>query len=223
MKSCFRSSIARSHRAAKARVHRLACHRLTLGLRFTVPAAIPTIRVGQRSLPTRTRDPASPTRRSWTPTTTAWLTRIGFSLKSSTAARRLSVPATVTYFSDHGEDLYALDGMSGHGAAVYSKHQFDIPAFVWMNAAYRAGSCGQGASARTKRRQGDSQPQRLLFGSRSHGHPLAGAEARRIFCFGGFRPGRGHAAARRRRRHLSRSIATGIRGLAHLKKARIVA
>ena len=53
------------------------------------------------------------------------------------AARGLSVPATVTYFSDHGEDLYALDGMSGHGAAVYSKHQFDIPAFVWVNAAYR--------------------------------------------------------------------------------------
>jgi glucan phosphoethanolaminetransferase (alkaline phosphatase superfamily) len=53
------------------------------------------------------------------------------------AARSLAVPATVTYFSDHGEDLYALDGMSGHGAAVYSKHQFDIPAFVWMNAAFR--------------------------------------------------------------------------------------
>jgi hypothetical protein len=53
------------------------------------------------------------------------------------SARRLSVPATVTYFSDHGEDIYALDGMSGHGAAVYSKHQFDIPAFVWVNAAYR--------------------------------------------------------------------------------------
>jgi glucan phosphoethanolaminetransferase (alkaline phosphatase superfamily) len=53
------------------------------------------------------------------------------------SARSLPVPATVTYFSDHGEDLYALDGMSGHGAAVYSKHQFDIPAFVWVNAAYR--------------------------------------------------------------------------------------
>jgi glucan phosphoethanolaminetransferase (alkaline phosphatase superfamily) len=52
-------------------------------------------------------------------------------------ARKLSVPATLTYLSDHGEDLYALDGMSGHGAAVYSKHQFDIPAFVWLNAAYR--------------------------------------------------------------------------------------
>ena len=54
------------------------------------------------------------------------------------AARTLSVPATVTYFSDHGEDLYLLDGRSGHGAASYSKHQFDIPAFVWANSAYRA-------------------------------------------------------------------------------------
>ena len=54
------------------------------------------------------------------------------------AARALSVPVTVTYFSDHGEDLYLLDGRSGHGAASYSKHQFDIPAFVWANPAYRS-------------------------------------------------------------------------------------
>ena len=54
------------------------------------------------------------------------------------AAGALSVPVTVTYFSDHGEDLYLLDGRSGHGAASYSKHQFDIPAFVWINSAYRA-------------------------------------------------------------------------------------
>jgi glucan phosphoethanolaminetransferase (alkaline phosphatase superfamily) len=53
------------------------------------------------------------------------------------AARKLSVPVTVTYFSDHGEDLLVLDGQAGHGAATYSKHQFDIPAFVWVNTAYR--------------------------------------------------------------------------------------
>jgi glucan phosphoethanolaminetransferase (alkaline phosphatase superfamily) len=53
-------------------------------------------------------------------------------------ARALSVPATVTYISDHGEDLYALDGKSGHGRASYTKHQFEIPAFVWVNSAYRA-------------------------------------------------------------------------------------
>jgi glucan phosphoethanolaminetransferase (alkaline phosphatase superfamily) len=52
-------------------------------------------------------------------------------------ARKLAVPATVTYISDHGEDIYALDGRSGHGAPVYSQHQYDIPAFVWVNAAYR--------------------------------------------------------------------------------------
>jgi sulfatase-like protein len=52
-------------------------------------------------------------------------------------ARQLAVPATVTYISDHGEDLYALDGRSGHGAPVYSRRQFDIPAFVWVNAPYR--------------------------------------------------------------------------------------
>ncbi len=53
------------------------------------------------------------------------------------AARKLRVPVTITYFSDHGEDLYSLDGRSGHGAASYSKHQFDIPAFVWVNSLYR--------------------------------------------------------------------------------------
>jgi glucan phosphoethanolaminetransferase (alkaline phosphatase superfamily) len=53
-------------------------------------------------------------------------------------ARGLEVPATVTYVSDHGEDLYALDGESGHGGPAYTPHQFEIPAFVWLNPAYRA-------------------------------------------------------------------------------------
>jgi glucan phosphoethanolaminetransferase (alkaline phosphatase superfamily) len=54
------------------------------------------------------------------------------------SVRSLSIPATVTYVADHGEDLYALDGSSGHGFATYTPHQFDIPAFIWVNAAYRA-------------------------------------------------------------------------------------
>jgi glucan phosphoethanolaminetransferase (alkaline phosphatase superfamily) len=53
-------------------------------------------------------------------------------------ARKLKVPATVTYLSDHGESLYALDGRTGHGASDYASVEFDIPAFVWVNAAYRA-------------------------------------------------------------------------------------
>jgi glucan phosphoethanolaminetransferase (alkaline phosphatase superfamily) len=52
-------------------------------------------------------------------------------------ARTLNVPATVTYFSDHGEDLLMLDGRAGHGTHAYSKHQYAIPAFVWVNSAYR--------------------------------------------------------------------------------------
>jgi glucan phosphoethanolaminetransferase (alkaline phosphatase superfamily) len=51
--------------------------------------------------------------------------------------RRLDVPATVTYLSDHGEELQQLDGRSGHGASDYSPHAFEIPAFVWSNLAYR--------------------------------------------------------------------------------------
>jgi glucan phosphoethanolaminetransferase (alkaline phosphatase superfamily) len=52
-------------------------------------------------------------------------------------ARRLAVPATVTFFPDHGEDLQKFDGESGHGAPRYTRHAFEIPAFVWMNEAYR--------------------------------------------------------------------------------------
>ena len=95
-------------------------------------------------------------------------------------ARKLAVPVTVTYFSDHGEDIYALDGRSGHGAPVYSQHQFDIPAFVWVNAAYPAGSSGQSGGHEPERDEGNSQPQYLLFACRSHGYPLAGSEARGI-------------------------------------------
>jgi hypothetical protein len=48
------------------------------------------------------------------------------------------VPATLTYFPDHGEDLQLLDGAAGHGQPSYTQHAFEIPAFVWTNSAYRA-------------------------------------------------------------------------------------
>ena len=51
-------------------------------------------------------------------------------------ARRLAVPATVTFFPDHGEELQGLDGRSGHGQPVYSPGAYEIPAFVWVNPAY---------------------------------------------------------------------------------------
>jgi len=54
-------------------------------------------------------------------------------------ARRLRVPASVTFIPDHGESLPALDGgAAGHGQAFYNAAQFEIPAFVWVNDAYRA-------------------------------------------------------------------------------------
>ncbi|MFL6602983.1 MAG: phosphoethanolamine transferase [Steroidobacteraceae bacterium] len=53
------------------------------------------------------------------------------------AAQALQVPATLTYFPDHGEDLQLLDGDEGHGGPKYTPHVFEIPAFIWMNAAYR--------------------------------------------------------------------------------------
>jgi glucan phosphoethanolaminetransferase (alkaline phosphatase superfamily) len=52
-------------------------------------------------------------------------------------ARSLKVPATVTFFPDHGEDLQLFDGQSGHGAPMYTAHAFEIPAFIWVNDAYR--------------------------------------------------------------------------------------
>src|SRR6202789_898798 len=53
-------------------------------------------------------------------------------------ARGLQVPATVTFIPDHGEASPSLDGGAvGHGAARYVSAEFEIPAFIWVNAAYR--------------------------------------------------------------------------------------
>jgi glucan phosphoethanolaminetransferase (alkaline phosphatase superfamily) len=52
-------------------------------------------------------------------------------------ARELTVPTTITFISDHGEDLQLLDGTAGHGRPTYTPHAFEIPAFVWTNDAYR--------------------------------------------------------------------------------------
>jgi glucan phosphoethanolaminetransferase (alkaline phosphatase superfamily) len=53
-------------------------------------------------------------------------------------ARGLQVPATVTFIPDHGEASPSLDGGAvGHGAARYVAAEFEIPAFIWVNAAYR--------------------------------------------------------------------------------------
>jgi glucan phosphoethanolaminetransferase (alkaline phosphatase superfamily) len=50
-------------------------------------------------------------------------------------ARGLQVPATVTFIPDHGEASPFLDGAAvGHGAA---NSEFEIPAFIWVNAVYR--------------------------------------------------------------------------------------
>jgi glucan phosphoethanolaminetransferase (alkaline phosphatase superfamily) len=53
--------------------------------------------------------------------------------------RSLTVPVTVTFVPDHGEACPLLDGGAvGHGSATYVPAEFEIPAFVWVNAAYRA-------------------------------------------------------------------------------------
>ena len=54
------------------------------------------------------------------------------------AARKLNVPATVTFLPDHGESLPDLDEAAGHGGPDFYPSQYEIPAFVWVNDAYRA-------------------------------------------------------------------------------------
>jgi len=55
------------------------------------------------------------------------------------AARALAVPVSVTFIPDHGESLSDFDaGIGGHGGPVYSAAEFEIPAFVWVNAPYRS-------------------------------------------------------------------------------------
>jgi glucan phosphoethanolaminetransferase (alkaline phosphatase superfamily) len=52
--------------------------------------------------------------------------------------RALQVPATVTFIPDHGEASPYLDGGAvGHGSAHYVPAEFEIPAFIWVNDAYR--------------------------------------------------------------------------------------
>src|SRR5579859_219175 len=54
-------------------------------------------------------------------------------------ARPLQVPASVTFVPDHGEASPYLDGGAvGHDGAVYVAAEFKIPAFVWINTAYRS-------------------------------------------------------------------------------------
>jgi glucan phosphoethanolaminetransferase (alkaline phosphatase superfamily) len=53
------------------------------------------------------------------------------------AASALTVPATLLFFPDHGEDLQLLDGYTGHGLPQYTPNAFEIPAFVWVNEAFR--------------------------------------------------------------------------------------
>jgi len=65
------------------------------------------------------------------------------------AARKLKVPATVTFVPDHGESLPDLDdGVAGHGGAIFFASQYELPAFVWVNAAYRAAHPEQVAALR---------------------------------------------------------------------------
>jgi glucan phosphoethanolaminetransferase (alkaline phosphatase superfamily) len=53
-------------------------------------------------------------------------------------ARALQIPATVTFIPDHGEASPSLDGGAvGHGSATYVPAEFEIPAFIWVSAAYR--------------------------------------------------------------------------------------
>jgi len=54
------------------------------------------------------------------------------------AAKALRVPVSVTFVPDHGECLPQLDGgAAGHGLSFYNAAQYEIPAFVWFNDAYR--------------------------------------------------------------------------------------
>lgn len=53
------------------------------------------------------------------------------------AARKLKVPATVTFVPDHGESLPELDHQAGHGGPIFYPSQYEIPALVWVNDAYR--------------------------------------------------------------------------------------
>lgn len=46
-------------------------------------------------------------------------------------------PATVTYFSDHGDEVYDFRNFHGHSQVRLSKYMRDIPLFIYANAKYQ--------------------------------------------------------------------------------------
>jgi len=105
-------------------------------------------------------------------------------------ARRLTVPATVTFFPDHGEDLQLLDGHSGHGAPEYTPHAFSIPAFVWINDAYAKAHPDKVAALR--RNAGKQIRSHDVFGTLADLMDITwpGQQAARSFASDGFVPDR---------------------------------
>jgi hypothetical protein len=105
-------------------------------------------------------------------------------------ARALKVPATLTFFPDHGEDVGLLDGTVGHGSPTYTRHAFEIPAFVWMNEAFRQAHPEKVAAMKTNASKEIG---------RSNGHHLGGRKSSTLVRIGQIRARYRYAALRRRR------------------------
>jgi heptose-I-phosphate ethanolaminephosphotransferase len=50
---------------------------------------------------------------------------------------KLNIPATVTYFSDHGEEVYDERNFHGHSQVRLSRYMTNIPYFIYSNRHYR--------------------------------------------------------------------------------------
>jgi len=104
------------------------------------------------------------------------------------AARQLQVPATVTFYPDHGESLQALDGIAGHGEPAWSAHAFEVPAFVWMNAAYRTAHPGIADAVRANAARRIRSHDLFQSAATLMGIEWRGADARRSWASPQFQP-----------------------------------
>jgi heptose-I-phosphate ethanolaminephosphotransferase len=53
-------------------------------------------------------------------------------------AKKVEGLAAVTYFSDHGDEVYDFRNFHGHSGAMQSKYMTSVPFFVWGNEAFKA-------------------------------------------------------------------------------------
>ena len=49
------------------------------------------------------------------------------------SVEKLNTPSTVTYFSDHGDEVYDVLSFHGHNESIGSRSMYEVPFFIWQS------------------------------------------------------------------------------------------